>query len=101
MLRQLIGVCPLRAKCTDAAPDRGRSVAIADNELLEHRLRKQAATGGLRPAYWVPYVCNADALDHGRVAEDCWGAGGAGEVGEESNSGAEKNRCDVDLDFVE
>lgn len=38
------GVCPLRAKCTDAAPDRGRSVAIADNELLQHRLRKQAAT---------------------------------------------------------
>jgi len=37
-------VCPLRAKCTDVAPDRGRSVAIADNELLQHRLRKQAAT---------------------------------------------------------
>ena len=36
--------CPLRAKCTDAAPDRGRSVAIADNELLQHRLRKKAAT---------------------------------------------------------
>lgn len=36
--------CPLRAKCTDAAPDRGRSVAIADNEMLQHRLRKQAAT---------------------------------------------------------
>ena len=36
--------CPLRAKCTDAAPDRGRSVAIAGNELLQHRLRKQAAT---------------------------------------------------------
>jgi hypothetical protein len=37
-------VCPLRASCTDAAPDRGRSVAIADNELLQHRLRKQATT---------------------------------------------------------
>ena len=36
--------CSLRAKCTEAAPDRGRSVAIADNELLQHRLRKQAAT---------------------------------------------------------
>lgn len=36
--------CPLRAKCTNASPDRGRSVAIADNELLQHRLRKQAAT---------------------------------------------------------
>ena len=41
-------VCPLRAKCTDAAPDRGRSVAIADNELLQHRLRKQAATSAGR-----------------------------------------------------
>ncbi len=40
--------CPLRAKCTDAAPDRGRSVAIADNELLQHRLRKQAATSAGR-----------------------------------------------------
>ena len=41
-------VCPLRAKCTDAALDRGRSVAIADNELLQHRLRKQAATSAGR-----------------------------------------------------
>lgn len=37
-------VCPLRAKCTDAAPGRGRSVEIADNELLQQRLRKRAAT---------------------------------------------------------
>lgn len=41
-------VCPLRAKCTDAAPERGRSVAIADNELLQHRLRKQAASSAGR-----------------------------------------------------
>jgi hypothetical protein len=40
--------CPLRAKCTDAAPERGRSVAIADNEVLQHRLRKQAATAAGR-----------------------------------------------------
>ncbi|MBA3672991.1 MAG: IS1182 family transposase [Gemmatimonadaceae bacterium] len=40
--------CPLRAKCTDAAPGRGRSVAIAENELLQHRLRKQAATAAGR-----------------------------------------------------
>ncbi len=38
------GGCLLRGNCTDAAPGRGRSVAIADNELLQHRLRKQAAT---------------------------------------------------------
>lgn len=37
--------CSLRAKCTDAGPTRGRSIAIAENELLQHRLRKQAATG--------------------------------------------------------
>lgn len=36
--------CSLRAKCTDAGPERGRSIAIAENELLQHRLRKQAAT---------------------------------------------------------
>lgn len=36
--------CPLRAKCTDAAPSRGRQVAIAANEPLQHRLRKRAAT---------------------------------------------------------
>lgn len=38
------GPCTLRAKCTDADPARGRSIAIAENELLQHRLRKQAAT---------------------------------------------------------
>jgi hypothetical protein len=36
--------CPLRTKCTDAGLDRGRSIAIANNELLQHRLRKRAAT---------------------------------------------------------
>jgi hypothetical protein len=40
--------CPLRAKCTDAAPGRGRTVAIAENELLQHRLRKCAATSAGR-----------------------------------------------------
>lgn len=36
--------CPLRAKCTSAAPGTGRSVTIADNERLQHRLRKLIAT---------------------------------------------------------
>jgi len=36
--------CPLRAQCTDAALGRGRTVAIADNEVLQHRLRRRAAT---------------------------------------------------------
>jgi hypothetical protein len=40
--------CPLRAKCTDAAPDRGRSVEIADNEPLQQHLRKRAATSAGR-----------------------------------------------------
>src|SRR5258708_27570892 len=43
-------------------------------------------------------MCDADAWDHGRVPED---DRGAGEVVEESNSGAKKNRCDVDVDLVE
>jgi hypothetical protein len=43
-------------------------------------------------------VCNADARDHRRVAKDGWRAG---EVVEESNSRAKKNRRDVDVDFVE
>src|SRR5262245_5248310 len=52
----------------------------------------------LRGGDWVAHVCNADALDHRRVAKDGWRAG---EVVEESNSGAKKNRRDVDADFVE
>ena len=36
--------CPLRAKCTSAAPGTGRTVTIADNERLQHRLRKLIAT---------------------------------------------------------
>ena len=38
------GACPLRTKCTHSA-SRGRSVRIADNERLQHGLRKLAATG--------------------------------------------------------
>src|SRR3989441_10117100 len=52
----------------------------------------------LRPTHWVAQVCNADAPDHRRVAKDDWRAG---EAVEESNSGAKKNRRDVDVDFVE
>lgn len=36
--------CRLRANCTSAAPGTGRSVTIADNERLQHRLRKLVAT---------------------------------------------------------
>jgi hypothetical protein len=36
--------CPLRAKCTPAAPGYGRTVAIAHDEQLQHRLRKLVAS---------------------------------------------------------
>ncbi|MDC0714198.1 IS1182 family transposase [Stigmatella sp. ncwal1] len=32
--------CPLREKCTSAAPGKGRTVSIAENESLLHQLRK-------------------------------------------------------------
>jgi hypothetical protein len=41
---EICRACPLRAKCTDAATDRGRKVAIAANEALQQQLRKRAAT---------------------------------------------------------
>ena len=53
---------------------------------------------GLRLAYWVAQVCNADTRHHHRGAKDGWRAG---EVVEESDSGAEKNRRDVDANLVE
>ena len=36
--------CPLRAQCTSAALGHGRSVQIAEDEQLQHRLRKLTAT---------------------------------------------------------
>lgn len=36
--------CPLRAKCTAAAPGHGRTVQIAHDEQLQHRLRKLTAS---------------------------------------------------------
>ena len=36
--------CPMRAKCTSAARGRGRTVAIAQDEQLQHRLRKLVAS---------------------------------------------------------
>lgn len=36
--------CPMRARCTNARTDRGRQVRIAEDELLQHRLRKLVAT---------------------------------------------------------
>jgi hypothetical protein len=36
--------CPLRAKCTTAASGHGRTVSIAEDEVLQHRLRKLVRT---------------------------------------------------------
>jgi Transposase DDE domain len=36
--------CPLRAQCTTAEPGRGRTVSIAEDEALQHRLRKLVKT---------------------------------------------------------
>lgn len=36
--------CPLRDQCTTASLERGRSISIADNEQLQHKLRKLTAT---------------------------------------------------------
>lgn len=36
--------CPLRAQCTTAAPGHGRTVSIAEDEKLQHRLRKLVKT---------------------------------------------------------
>jgi len=36
--------CPLRSQCTMASPATGRSVTIAEDEQLQHRLRKLAAS---------------------------------------------------------
>lgn len=40
--------CPLREQCTTAALGNGRTVTIADNERLQHRLRKLIATSSGR-----------------------------------------------------
>lgn len=42
--------CPLRAQCTTAEFGSGRSVAIAENESLQQRLRKQIQTSAGRQA---------------------------------------------------
>jgi hypothetical protein len=42
--------CPLRAQCTTAEFGNGRSVAIAENEQLQQRLRKQIHTSAGREA---------------------------------------------------
>src|SRR3954469_14433677 len=55
-------------------------------------------TIALRLAYGVAQVRDADAGNHRRIAED---GRRAGQVVEQSNSGAKKNRRDVDVDFVE
>ena len=84
------------------AAERARSCRCAgrQSEAPRHRPRlpRERCGVGLRLAYWVAQVRNADARDHRRVAKDGWHTG---EMIKESNSGAKKNRRDVDVDFVE
>ena len=65
-------------------------------QALVRQRRHEPILARLRLAYWVAQVCNADAPDHRRVAKDFWRAG---EAVEESNSGAKRNRRDVDVQF--
>jgi hypothetical protein len=36
--------CPIREKCTNAAPGTGRTLSVAENEDIQHRLRKLIAS---------------------------------------------------------
>ena len=71
-------------------------LALARERLVETTLTagRERCGVGLCLAYWVTQVCNADARDYRRVAKDGWRAG---EVVEESNSGAKKYRREVDV----
>jgi hypothetical protein len=72
---------------------------FARERLIETKLAAGRERCGveLRLAYWVAQVCNADARDHRRVAQDGWRAG---EVVKESNSGAKKNYRDLALILI-
>jgi len=74
--------------------------ALACERLIERKLTpgRERCGVGLRLAYCVAQVCYADTRNHRRVAKDGWRGG---EVVEESNPGAKKNRRDVDVDFIE
>ncbi len=71
-------------------------LAGARRETVAARRRQRGV--GLRLAYRVAEVCNADARDDTRVAKSDWRTG---EAVEEANSGAKKDRGDVDAEFVE
>jgi hypothetical protein len=44
---EICGSCPLRSQCTHAASGKGRTVKIADDERLQHKLRKlQSSNAG-------------------------------------------------------
>ena len=47
------GRCPQRARCTMASPDAGRTISIAEDEQLRHRLRKLTASATGRRARYL------------------------------------------------
>lgn len=53
---EICGPCPLRSKCTHAASGKGRTVKIADDEKLQHKLRKaqSSAAGRKRLRHRTP-----------------------------------------------
>jgi hypothetical protein len=55
--------CPVRAQCTTAAPGRGRTVSIGEDEPFQHRLRQRAATRAGR-AQLRPRVAVEHRLAH-------------------------------------
>ena len=88
----------LRRRRLSAPPLQG--VGAASDPPIMTRPVTRICRGAVSPrlAYWVAQVRHADAWDHRRVAKDGWRAG---EVVEESDSGAKKYRREVDVDFVE
>jgi len=69
--------CPLRARCTMAAAGSGRTVSIAEDERLQHRLRKLVASPGgrerLRERVAVEHSLAHVGRKQGRRARYCGG----------------------------
>ncbi|MCC6872884.1 MAG: IS1182 family transposase [Sandaracinaceae bacterium] len=58
--------CPMRARCTEAAPGRGRAVTIAPDELLQKKLRRAISTASGRAALRDRVVIEHRLAHHAR-----------------------------------
>ena len=67
--------CPLRARCTDTSHGHGRTIAIAEDELLQQRLRKRinttAGRARLRERVAVEHSLSHVSRRQGRRARYC------------------------------